>query len=336
MTYRNVEKLEEINFTDKDHVSFEASIIEIYSEGQLGSSDKRKPCRFLFKLESTGELLIGTTWVKEMIDTIKGGVESIKVFSVSGYCSVYNDARQISVDELKFTGKESTQKYIGASRRSDAADNSGDYASELRSIFDKYIKTQCLRDIIENLVFMNADFPVWPAATRMHHAFPGGLLMHTLFVAKNAASFAETYKSASDDINIELVVAGAILHDVGKLYEYNSDGSRTLDGDLFGHIYIGARMIEEFFNKYIQSNPITPTDCTLVKYLTHIVLAHHELQEYGTVAKPFIIEAYMVTRSDASDATFEEVFETLNYLSPGTSSLRAVPGTENRILRKGL
>ena len=320
-SYKNVSTLSEIDFVNKDKVSLTGTIIDIYSEGSFTSGGKRTPIKLLLKLENTGELLLATSWVPEMLTTIKEGKNNIKVYNISGYCSIFNDAKQISIDELRYTGEDSTQKYLSKG-------NSENDGSELNRLVETHITNHIFKAILNEMVLSSDNFKTWPAASRMHHAFTGGLLKHTLGVAKNALSFAEHY----ENIDKELVLTGAILHDIGKLYEYTATGERTFEGDLFGHLYMGAKVVEDFVKERF---PDLDEESSLkVKLLSHIILSHHENMEWGAVAKPFILEAYVVARSDATDALFEEVIEGLNMLNPGQCSIKAIPGTENRIFKK--
>jgi putative nucleotidyltransferase with HDIG domain len=256
--YRNVNSLSEINFAEKDKVQIDATIIDVYSEGSLSSGGKRTPIKILLKLESSGELLLATSWVPEMLTTIREAKSNIKVYSISGFCSVYADAKQISIDELRFTGRESTQKYLSKV-------NADDSISGLKTLVDTHVKTPVFKDLVEAFIVNNENFKTWPAATRMHHAFTGGLLAHTLGVTKNAIGFAERY----ENIDTELVVVGSLLHDLGKLVEYTSSGERTFDGDLYGHLYIGAKMVEDFVRDHYPE--LTEEENLRVKLLVHIL-----------------------------------------------------------------
>lgn len=321
--YRNVSKLDEIAFALKEKVSFDATVIDIYSEGSF-SGGKKLPIKFLMKFESSGELLLGTSWIPETLSIIKEARDNIKVYNFSGLCSIYGDAKQLSLDEMRFTGTESTQKYLSKNTVRSSSD-----IDQLKAYVNKYVSNEVFKNMLNCLVLDVENFKKWPAATRMHHAFSGGLAMHTLGVVKNAISFAEQLETYTDK---ELIVMGAILHDLGKLYEYTESGERTLEGDLFGHLYMGAKLVDEYF-KSVPTEMITEKMREQILLLQHIILSHHEKQEFGAVARPFIMEAYIVARADAADALFEEINEGLYNLNPGSSSIKAIPGTENRIYK---
>lgn len=321
--YRTVSKLDEIAFSLKEKVTFDATVIDIYSEGSFTGS-KKLPIKFLVKLETSGELLLGTSWIPETLPILKEARDSIKVYNISGLCSIYGDAKQISIDELRYTGNESTQKYLSKTAKKSTND-----IDEIRAIADRYVTNEVFRTMLNTLALDVENFKTWPAATRMHHAYPGGLATHTLGVLKMAVAMAE----GRDNADLELVAMGAILHDLGKLYEYTASGERTLEGDLFGHLYMGAKLVDDYA-KTIPAEMLNDEMHEKISLLEHIILSHHEKQEFGAVARPFILEAYIVARADAADALYEEINESLYNINCGSSSLKMVPGTENRIYKK--
>lgn len=108
----------------------------------------------------------------------------------------------------------------------------------------------------------------------MHHGFVGGLLEHTLSVTKNCDYFAETYPI----LNRDLIVSAAIFHDIGKLEELSTfpENDYTDEGQLLGHIMIGAEMVGE----RIRTIPGFPKGTA--NELKHCILAHHGELEYGS------------------------------------------------------
>ncbi|MCL5073980.1 MAG: HD domain-containing protein, partial [Actinobacteria bacterium] len=132
------------------------------------------------------------------------------------------------------------------------------------------------------------------AAVQYHHAYIGGLLDHTLTVTKICEWIAGIY----DNLNRDLVVTGAILHDVGKIKEYELDSTIKISdtGRLLGHITIGYGMVQE---KIAQMKNF-PDD--LKDRLLHIILSHHGYKEFGSPKRPKILEAFVVFHVDNMDA----------------------------------
>ncbi|MDR2456589.1 MAG: HD domain-containing protein [Deltaproteobacteria bacterium] len=133
------------------------------------------------------------------------------------------------------------------------------------------------------------------AAKRMHHAYPGGLIEHSLSVAKVARLVAGHYGNA---LNRDLLVTGAILHDLGKCWEITGDRAPdyTTAGRLLGHLFMGAAFLE----KAAASIPGFPEDKLLL--LQHLLLCHHGQKDKGSPVTPKIIEGLVLHHLDHLDA----------------------------------
>lgn len=134
----------------------------------------------------------------------------------------------------------------------------------------------------------------WPGAESVHHAYFGGLLEHTWSVARHAVRAAEVYP----ELNRDLVLAGAILHDLGKIKELASPQcpQRTIPGGLVGHIVLGWEMVRE------EAAALGFPDEDLLRELEHIIISHHGSQEYGSPVLPMTPEALLVYYLDEIDA----------------------------------
>lgn len=146
-----------------------------------------------------------------------------------------------------------------------------------------------------------------PAAKGIHHAYLSGLLEHSLETAVFANTIAAQYPQY---INRDLLLTGAILHDCGKIQEYSWKGvaiSLTDEGKLFGHLVLGARLLEAQMAK----RPDFPAD--LKQELLHMILAHHGIQEWGSPEPPKTVNAYALHHADylsAQIAHFQNVLDT--------------------------
>ncbi|MDR1534984.1 MAG: HD domain-containing protein [Planctomycetota bacterium] len=135
-----------------------------------------------------------------------------------------------------------------------------------------------------------------PAAREVHHAWVGGLLEHTLGVAAMAAGFADRAR-----INRDLLLAGALLHDAGKIEELTVGiGIDYSDrGKLLGHLYLGAEML----SRRAAALPGFPAEKLML--LQHLILSHHGRFEYGSPVLPKIPEAFALHNLDNLDAKVE-------------------------------
>lgn len=139
-----------------------------------------------------------------------------------------------------------------------------------------------------------STFFMAPAAKRNHHAATGGLAEHSLGVAAAAERVAEVYPGLDRD----LLVAGALLHDLGKVEEYRigTDIDFTDEGRLLGHIVLGVRLLD----KYINQLPDFPEDLRLK--ITHMIVSHHGQYEWQSPKRPKFLEAAVLHHLDMIDA----------------------------------
>ncbi len=155
------------------------------------------------------------------------------------------------------------------------------------------IKCDHLRELAATITGTE-EFRTWPAAVGVHHAYKHGLLEHSLEVC-TMARYMATVTGADKD----MVTAGALLHDCGKVREYVPVGLGTYEvgvGGMLGHIAIGMQMVTE--------------ECTMwpaellpkLQHLLHIIASHHGQLEYGSPVKPATPEALIVASCDALSA----------------------------------
>jgi len=146
------------------------------------------------------------------------------------------------------------------------------------------------------------QFKLAPAGVRAHHAYLGGLCVHTY----DMLTAAEALCKLNSDLDKDLLLAGVLLHDIGKIreYEYTRTIDNTDEGKLLGHIVIGTRMIE----REIERIPRFPEK--LAWKLLHMVISHHGFMEYGSPRKPLFLEAELLHQLDNLDskrAMYDEV-----------------------------
>ena len=169
------------------------------------------------------------------------------------------------------------------------------------------IRNENLRKLAAGF-FMNdaafiKEFCAHSAAKSVHHSFVGGLLEHTLSVVKMCDYFCKQYPA----LNRDLLLTAAMFHDIGKTKELSSfpENDYTDEGQLVGHIIIGAQMVAE----QIRTIPGFPKK--LENELIHCILAHHGELEYGSPKKPALIEALALNLADNADAKLETMSEIL-------------------------
>jgi len=142
------------------------------------------------------------------------------------------------------------------------------------------------------------------AARSVHHSFIGGLLEHTVSVARNCDYMAANYPV----LNRDLLISAALLHDVGKTKEFSPfpENDYTDEGNLLGHIVMGAQMVEA------AALLIPDFPETLKAELEHCILAHHGKLEFGSPKVPALVEAVALNFADDMDAKLEIFTEIAN------------------------
>ena len=175
----------------------------------------------------------------------------------------------------------------------------------------------------------------WPAAQQIHHAYRGGLLEHVLTMATTGTALARIYGARED-----LLLAGAIIHDIGKLQELGYDSgaiSYTRDGNLVGHIALGLVLVRD------TARGISGFPDDLRAELEHLVLSHHGSRERGSPVEPKSVEAFILAAVDELDARLHQVRQALagSWSRPGVHAVAqaagagAVPGTARLTATRG-
>ena len=219
--------------------------------------------------------------------------------NVKGFVSDYKESSQIDVSDISPIDPESQKDidikdYIKASKKI-ISEMFFELNSYVETIKDSFLQ-KLLKLFFEDAKFVE-DFSISPAAVQYHHAYIGGLLEHTLSVASICNFLSGNY----DNVDKDLIIAGAILHDVGKIDEYGVEKKGALikitdRGKLLGHITIGYGMILGKINQ-IKDFPEE-----LKQRLLHIILSHHGHKEFGSPKRPKTLEAFIVYHADHLDA----------------------------------
>ena len=230
--------------------------------------------------------------------------ERNKVYDFGCQVSEWMGNKQLSIKSIKANTTCHLSEFIPASDY-DIGDTYKTLYVELEEIKNEELRTICL-GILEDL---KSSWTIVPGAKVVHHAYTGGTLVHTCSVVKIAKALAQSIEHA----NVDLTVAGAFLHDVGKLFTYKIEGvtiDLTSDGLLFDHTFISANFVMNYADGVIDTN--NPAKENTVKLLCHVILAHHGKLEHGAPVSPSCIEAHIVHHADALDVAAELIREAGN------------------------
>ena len=229
-------------------------------------------------------------------------VESVSVLSVGDFVFVvgnvneYNDRLQIVVNSIKRIDEDG----INPKDFLPCAEEDIDHAFSEINDFRNNIKDAHLKQILDAF-FKDRDFiekfKLAPAAKRVHHAYIGGLVVHT----RNILKLIDKVNGVYAGLNLDLLITAGILHDIGKVYEYTY--TRNIDfstqGRMFGHIVIGYELIAD----KIKQIPGFPESLKL--RLLHMILSHHGEYEWGSPKQPSFLEALILHFLDNLDSKVE-------------------------------
>ncbi|MCR5507203.1 MAG: HD domain-containing protein [Lachnospiraceae bacterium] len=240
-------------------------------------------------------------------DVNSAGIED---FDVLDYCLVgggvtsFNGQLQLSIKRIRKVseGEYDPADYLPVSSY-DIDEMFEELTRFINGLKSEYLKKLCMAFFIDDKEFA-AKFKKSSAAKSVHHGFVGGLLEHTLSVVKLCDFYTKRYPMLKRD----LLLAAAMLHDIGKVKEISPfpENDYTDDGQLLGHIVMGAEMVGE----KIRAIPGFPHK--LEAEIKHCILAHHGEYEFGSPKKPALMEALALNLADNTDAKMETLTELFN------------------------
>ena len=243
-----------------------------------------------------------------------GEYDANDIIKVRGSVQVWKDTEQFKIDRIR------------KANDGDDVDMSGIIPTapfDPQEMYDELYNTAAnfadedLRRIVQYLLRENREqLLIYPAGVKLHHATRGGLLHHTVSVLHLAQRIAELYPNLHKD----LLFAGAILHDIGKIKELDAGalgiaGAYTNEGQLLGHINVGMAMIAAA----AEITMIAPKTAML---LEHMILSHHGKPEFGSPRLPMFPEAEVLSICDLLDSKMYEMDAALDGVSPDGFSER--------------
>lgn len=245
------------------------------------------------------------------------GLQAGEIVHVNGRMDTYRDKLQLVVQRLiRLDPSKCDPRELLPSSERDPAEMLQELDGHIKLIANPGIRT--LMEKIFGDAEIRQSFANAPAAKRWHQPYIGGLLEHTLNVLANSVSLAGRYP----EVSIDIVRAGTLVHDIGKIVEYNVDTffDTSTEGRLIGHLVIGCEIVERF-TAGVENLPRQ-----VVWHIKHIVLSHHGSLEFGSPVVPRTLEALIVHFADDLDAKMNGVMRVMKHESddPGewTSYIR--------------
>lgn len=268
----------------------------LVTKKETGISKSGKPYLNLKLMDSTGEM---EARVWDDAEELAKGFRKDDIVVIKGFAVAYQGGVQLNVSSVKAAPEEKyTLRDFLPSSGKDPKELSAGLDSVMAGIRDRHIKA-----LIESIFSdpeIRAAFLMAPAAKTMHHPYLGGLAEHVLSICGLADKVAGHY---GESVNRDLLTAGALLHDIGKIWElsYQRSFDYTDEGRLIGHITMGTDLIE----RKAGAIPGFPRELSML--LKHLVLSHHGQLEFGSPKRPKTIEAIILSYLDDLDAKVSTV-----------------------------
>lgn len=230
-----------------------------------------------------------------------GEYDANTLIKVRGVISVYAGSDQLRIDRIRPVMDSDGVKledFVKSAEYDSAA-----MFEELKKCAENFEDKDLSKLVLYVLEKNRAALLYWPAAYKLHHAFRGGLLLHVLSIVRLAEKVCEVYPFVDKD----LLLSGAILHDISKLTEYEVAetgiaSGYSVRGNLLGHLAEGAMLIR----KTAEALNI-PSEKSIL--LEHMILSHHGEPEFGAAVRPMFIEAELLSHLDLIDAQLFEMRE---------------------------
>ncbi|MGH8017476.1 MAG: 3'-5' exoribonuclease YhaM family protein [Opitutaceae bacterium] len=272
----------------------------------------------------------------------RGGTFSANVFSDSALSEIFRELKEgivvwvagrIDHYQGRFSPKLTHARLIGEqeiesiggieSLVETSPENPGELQQELVSQIARISHAPLRRTVELALESVAATFYTAPAAVAMHHAYRGGLLEHTVHVARNCIALLPLYS----EVHYDLALAGAILHDIGKALEYAGSlaPGKTRSGQMQGHVVLGYRLVR-------RAGMVAQLSDDLLERLEHIVLSHQGELEWGAAVMAATPEAVFVSMIDNLDAKMGMVQRALR-IGESAEFSEYLPGLKSPLLR---
>ena len=261
-------------------------------------------------------------------ESVQGQFPAETLVKVRGTISQYNGADQFRVERIR---KATDADDVNMADFVRSASYSGEYMYAQLSECVNGFSDADFKKLVSYMLEQNKEkLLYWPAAYRLHHALRGGLLMHTLSIVRLCESVCKVYPF----VNRDLLLSGAILHDIAKLSEFvvgdtGIASGYSVEGNLIGHLVMGARMVDEAAKALA-----IPAEKSML--LQHMVLSHHGEPDFGAAVRPLFLEAELLSELDLMDARVYQIHDATAPLQKGAFTNRMWALEDRKMYNHGL
>ena len=267
---------------------------------KLNAKTKAGKTYYSLTLQDSSGVLDGKIWdLSSGIDHF----EALDYIYIDGDVTAYQGSLQLNIRRVRVAreGEYDPAEFLPRTPY-DQKEMAGKLTELVHSVTDEYYHQLLVAVFLQDRDFARA-FVKHSAAKTVHHGFVGGLLQHTLRVAELCDFYCTKYPA----LNRNLLITGALCHDIGKVRELSPfpQNDYTDGGQLIGHLVFGYQMVMD----KIREIPGFPEK--KANELGHLILSHHGELEYGSPKKPALIEALALHMADNTDAKLESMAELL-------------------------
>ena len=287
-----------MRFLNELHEGDRINGIYLCKQKQSAVTKNGKPYENIILQDKTG-IMDGKIWDPNSLGI--DDFDALDYIDVVGDVTSFAGAMQLNIKRVR---KAAEDEYDPADYLPVSENSTDDMYSQLRAFIDSventYLYALLKKLFVEDEVFVKA-FEGHSAAKTVHHGFIGGLMEHTLGVTRLCDYMSKVYPV----INRDLLITASLLHDIGKTKELSAFplNDYTDEGQLLGHIYMGAQMINDLANQIPEFPEVLKNE------LIHCILSHHGELEYGSPKKPALVEAVALNLADNTDARMETITE---------------------------
>ena len=245
---------------------------------------------------------------------------------VQGRTELYNGRMQLVVENIRRVNPDQDTPH--GFREGDCILCAPRPVDEMWSELDQlilHVRDPFVRELLQRITSQHREkLRIWPAALTVHHAYRSGFLEHVLSVARSALTLGAAYGA-----NQDLLTAGALLHDIGKLdeLEYDRSTSYTREGNLVGHVTLGVMMARATMAGIPEFPDVLRTQ------IEHLIVSHHGHKEFGAPVEPMTLEAMILSAADDLDAKINQVRQAL--AEDGDGEFTAYHPRLGRVLWRG-
>ncbi|MCL1935903.1 MAG: HD domain-containing protein [Defluviitaleaceae bacterium] len=234
--------------------------------------------------------------------------EEKDTIKIDGVVNIFQNSPQLRVTKIRKSkeGEYNQKDYIPVTDK-DVDILYENLLSLINSVENIFVKTLLENFFIKN-EYIAKNIKTHSAAKSMHHGYMGGLIEHLVSVTNICDFLSNNYKF----VNRDILIAGALLHDIGKVYELNPfpDNDYTDIGEIMGHIVIGIELLTN------EASKIDNFPKEYLNHIKHLIISHHGELEFGSPQKPKTIEAIILHCADNTDSKIKMYEEALEKADP--------------------